>query len=104
MNNSKNIKNQIYELLKEVIDPELGLNIIDLGLVYEVECSNENTITIIMTLTSPGCPMGDSILENIKNLINREYSAYEVEVQLTFEPVWSTGHISPEGKMFLGMA
>ncbi|MBA3899648.1 MAG: metal-sulfur cluster assembly factor [Bacteroidetes bacterium] len=100
---SKKIKNQVYEILKEVIDPELGLNIIDLGLVYNIAFQPENTINILLTLTSPGCPMGEAIMDDIKYSIKKPFPDYEVVIELTFEPAWSTEKVSEEGRVFLSL-
>ncbi|MDX1829250.1 MAG: metal-sulfur cluster assembly factor [Lutibacter sp.] len=94
---------KLIELLKEVIDPELMVNIVDLGLVYGVTI-NESTheIDVDLTLTSPGCPMGDMITEDAKQLINANYPTYETEIHLVWDPVWSIEKLTEKGKEELG--
>ncbi|MBI3133088.1 MAG: metal-sulfur cluster assembly factor [Bacteroidetes bacterium] len=96
-------EDKIYQLLKGVIDPELMVNIIDLGLVYEILCDEEKKlITVSMTLTSPGCPMGDVIQEDALQLVKKNYDHYEVKINLVWEPAWSPDFMSEEAKKQLG--
>lgn len=90
--------------LKNVIDPEIGLNIVDLGLVYVVNfVEEEKRIICIMTLTTEYCPMGESIVDNTRSALQSSFSDYStVEVNLTFDPHWSYSMISEEGRQFLG--
>lgn len=84
----------IRDLLREVIDPELGLNIIDLGLVYDIQLQ-ERQVYVRMTLTTPGCPMLDTIVGGVKYVL-RDYE--EVNVEVVWEPRWHPGLISDEGR------
>lgn len=95
---------EIFESLKGVIDPELMVNIVDLGLVYDVRLDFENKkINITMTLTSPGCPLGDVIMEDAKQIAKSSaYADFEVEVNLVWEPAWTLDSISEKGKNILG--
>lgn len=94
---------EVQELLKEVIDPELELNIIDLGLVYTIQVSSKTkNILIHLTLTSPGCPLGDVIMQDIEQTLNRQFIGYNVIVQLVWSPIWTMDMVSDEGKLFLG--
>lgn len=96
-------EDKIYHLLKGVIDPELMVNIIDLGLVYEIFFDEKSqAITIKMTLTSPGCPMGDAIQEDILQTVKTAYENYDVKIDLVWEPQWSTSFMSDEAKKQLG--
>ncbi|MDD3722548.1 MAG: metal-sulfur cluster assembly factor [Lutibacter sp.] len=94
---------KLMELLKEVIDPELMVNIVDLGLVYGVTI-NEDThkIDVDLTLTSRGCPMGDMITEDTKQVINANYPNYEAEIHLVWDPAWSIEKLTEKGKEELG--
>ncbi|MEO8761980.1 MAG: metal-sulfur cluster assembly factor [Bacteroidia bacterium] len=93
----------IFLLLRGVIDPELMINIIDLGLVYKVEYNEtDKKITIEMTLTSPGCPMGDTITNSAKNILKKDYPDFAVEINLVWEPAWGTDKLTPLGKLALG--
>ena len=96
-------KMQIVETLRLVIDPELEINIIDMGLVYSVEIEDEKNIVISMTLSSPGCPMGSTIVGAVQNCLEHHYPDYKTIVNLVWEPAWSIERISPEGRRLLGM-
>lgn len=88
--------------LYDVFDPEIGLNIVDLGLVYEINFDNAHkNAEVVMTLTSQFCPMGESITADVINAIKTEFPDYEPEVNLTFNPPWSADLISSEGRKFL---
>ncbi len=90
--------------LRMVFDPEIGINIIDLGLVYDILFNEEEKrITVRMTLTTEFCPMGESIVRNTEEAMQSAFPGYEILVELTFEPAWSYDRISEEGKEFLTM-
>src|SRR5437588_7650614 len=98
------MKAEIMETLRLVIDPELHVNIIDLGLIYSVKIDETtNRIDIEMTLSSSYCPMGESILSAVKNCIENHYAGYTCEVALVWKPVWSYDNITDEGKRLLGI-
>ena len=98
------LKEQMMETLRLVIDPELHINIIDLGLVYGIEIVDVKKLAKIeMTLSSQYCPMGESIVSAVKNCIEGHYDGYAASVELVWEPVWSYDNISDEGKRLLGM-
>ncbi|WP_027084654.1 metal-sulfur cluster assembly factor [Cohnella panacarvi] len=91
----------LRELLKEVYDPELGVNIVDLGLVYEL-VEHPDRIYVRMTLTTPGCPMHDTIVGAVKWTLTENTDKAEVEVDLVWEPKWSPSMMSEEAKETLG--
>lgn len=94
---------KIFEHLKGVIDPELMVNIIDLGLVYDVRLTeDEKKIEIDLTLTSPGCPMGDMIMEDAHQLIANNYLGYNVIIKLVWEPAWTLESLTANGNEALG--
>ncbi len=99
----KEVENHIYELLKKVIDPEIGIDIINLGLVYNIVYDGDKKVYIEMTLSTPACPLSDALVENVKNIIKQYYPDFDVEVELVFDPPWNTSMISEEGKKKLGM-
>ncbi len=99
----RKVEDHIYELLKQVIDPEIGLDIINLGLVYNIVYDGKKHIYIEMTLSTPACPLSDALVQNVKNIIEKYYPGYTVDVELTFDPPWDTSMISEEGKRHLGM-
>lgn len=96
------MEDKIYELLKTVIDPEVDVNVVDLGLIYDIKIDGNN-IEVVMTLSTPGCPLGDTIMENVSQVITANIPDVKVDVQLVWEPTWTPELISPEGKVALGM-
>lgn len=95
-------KEEILEVLKGVVDPEIGINIVDLGLVYGVESTNEE-IKITMTLTTPGCPMHTSIVKWIENVVGHLEPSKKVVVNLVWEPQWTPDKMTREAREQLGM-
>jgi len=88
--------------LKNVYDPEIGLNVVDLGLIYEIDFfDNRNELFVSMTLTTQFCPMGESIRDNVIQTLQQTFPGYSVEVDVTFYPPWSQENISEEGLKFL---
>ncbi len=103
INEFKIKKKQIILSLKSVIDPELMINIVDLGLVYKVTLNEEEKlIEIDITLTSQGCPLGDAIMEEVQQTTEMYHPDYKVNVNLVWEPEWSTEMITEDGKAALG--
>ncbi len=97
-------KEDIIDILKTVYDPEVPiLDIYNMGLIYDVGVK-DNNVDILMTLTTPACPMGDMILEMVKNAITQKYPDAKVNIDLTFEPMWSPEMIKDEEvkQMFTG--
>lgn len=94
-------KEVIIQVLQNVYDPEVSVNIYDLGLIYNIDIKEKN-VNILMTLTSPFCPAGDMIIDDI---IGAVYSvgAENVNVEVTFQPEWGPDKISEEGKLELGL-
>jgi metal-sulfur cluster biosynthetic enzyme len=95
-------EDNVINKLKNVHDPEVSVNIFDLGLIYNIEISKEGKVDILMTLTSPFCPAGDYIVDSVKNAAI-EAGASEVDVNITFHPEWGPDNISDEGKLELGL-
>ena len=96
--------NQVRTALQNVIDPELGISIVDLGLIYEVSFPTETTVKILMTLTSMGCPLFGTIQNDIvKGLEMLGYVAEQVEIELTFDPPWNQEKMSETAKAELGI-
>ena len=95
-------KKKMIEKLKAVPDTELGISIVDLGLVYDVKFDKKGKVTVIMTLTTMGCPLFDSIADPIKNILSKVEGVKDVEVELTFDPPLSVDKISKEAKIKLG--
>ena len=94
----------VYDALRTVLDPELGINIIDLGLVYGVIISDDGRIGVTMTLTTPGCPMHASFSEDIEQTLWTSIPGLTgVDINLVWEPRWSPSMISNEGLAELGL-
>ncbi len=91
------------EALYKVIDPELFVNVVDLGLIYEVTSASGNAIRVLMTLSTPHCPMGEAITNGVRNALEIAFPDRVVRVDLTFDPLWSFEMLSEEGKRQLGM-
>ena len=92
----------IIERLKDVYDPEIPVNIYDLGLVYNVDVDETNKANIIMTLTSPGCPVADMLVEDVRQAALSVENVLEVDVELTFDPAWDKSMMSEEARVELG--
>jgi metal-sulfur cluster biosynthetic enzyme len=95
-------EDQVKEALKQVEDPEVGLNIVDLGLVYDIDVDG-STVQIRMTLTSPGCPVGPQLLNGSRMVVQELEGVEDVEVQLVWEPFWTPDRINPEYRAILGL-
>ncbi len=95
---------RVREQLKEVMDPELDINIVDLGLIYEVDVDDEGRVDILMTLTTPGCPLHGVFDEMVKREVGNieEVDERDIDVELTFEPRWSPEDMSDEAQDELG--
>ncbi len=88
--------------LESVTDPEIGLNVVDLGLIYQIDFDETNSkIFIAMTLTTQFCPMGESITDAVKRVLENTFAHMQVQLELTFNPPWNHEMISEEGQLFL---
>jgi len=96
----------VRESLKRVVDPELDVNIVDLGLIYAIDVSPNADVTITMTLTSMGCPLGPVIVEEISTALNGVYGVPNVgaiDVNIVWSPPWSPDSMTEDGKDALGI-
>ncbi len=93
----------IVDKLKEVYDPEIPVNIYDLGLIYDIRVSDGNDVTITMTLTAPNCPIADDILLQVKESVEAVEGVKNVTVDLVFDPPWSKDMMSEEALLELGL-
>jgi metal-sulfur cluster biosynthetic enzyme len=96
----------ILEALKQVRDPELLVNVVDLGLVYGVgvdEAEGKTNIQVVMTMTTPACPFGPELIQEVKDAIGRLEGAGKVEVQITLSPPWTPDRMTEEARDELGM-
>lgn len=94
---------EIKEILKNVIDPEIGINIVDLGFIYEIKGGPGETIEIDMTLTTPGCPMSEIIPASVEEVLAEAFPGSQILVKLVWEPAWNPELISSEGKRQMAM-
>lgn len=92
-------KNALYQ----VIDPELFVNIVDLGLIYDIEFKEEEKIVVTMTLSTPHCPMGEAITNGVKNALEIVFPGSNITIDLTFDPPWNFEMLTPEGREQLGV-
>lgn len=103
-NNEKvGLIDQITENLEKVVDPEIGINIVDLGLIYDLQADSEKNITVLMTLTAPNCPFGDEIIEGVDYACRKLEDVKEVYINLTFDPPWNPEKISDAAKYYMGI-
>ena len=92
----------VRKALRQVKDPELGLNIIDIGLVYDVAVTPEGDVTVKMTLTSPGCPSGAEIMQDAKLVVEELEDVRSTSIELVWEPYWTPEKMDPRVKAFMG--
>jgi FeS assembly SUF system protein len=96
------IETSIGEVLKSIFDPEIPVNIYDLGLIYEINVDEEHVAHITMTLTAPNCPMAEELLEEVKYKVAGTKGVKECDLKLTFNPPWDKSMLSDEAKLELG--
>ena len=93
----------VRNALKKVKDPELNLDLVVLGLVYDIDVGEEGAVHVVISLTSPGCPVAGQILEDVRNAALGVEGVEDVEVELTFDPPWTPERISPLIRSSLGI-
>ncbi len=93
---------RIVEVLKTVYDPEIPVNIYDLGLVYKIDLKEDGALDVDMTLTAPNCPMGDYIMEDVRQKLEGIEEVKQANVNLVFDPIWDQSMMSDEAKVDLG--
>jgi metal-sulfur cluster biosynthetic enzyme len=93
---------EVNDALREVIDPELGLDFVELGLIYGVEVDPEGAVKVTYTLTSPGCPIGPQVEEQIAEFVGEIDGVSSVGSEMTFSPPWSPDRMSEDAKFALG--
>lgn len=97
------LEEKIVSVLKTVYDPEIPVNIYDLGLIYKVDSSADGVVTIEMTLTAPNCPAADFIVEDVKMKVEAVEGVASVIINLVFEPAWTREMMSEEAQLELGL-
>ncbi len=102
MMNEVNTEKNIVMALKQVFDPEIPVNIYDLGLVYEIKIDDNKKAFIKMTLTAPNCPMVDELLQDVHDAVSDVPTIEDVAIELTFDPPWDKSRMSEEALLELG--
>ena len=97
------IKNQVIEEIKKIYDPEIPVNIYELGLIYKIEVDEKNKVSIDMTLTSPNCPVAESLPNDVKKNIMKVEGVSDVNLNLVWEPPWNKDKMSEAAKLELNL-
>ena len=97
------IEERIVDVLKTVYDPEIPVNIYDLGLIYKIEVNEDATVDIDMTFTAPSCPAADFILEDVRQKVDTIEGVKSANVNLVFEPAWDQSMLSEESRLEMGI-
>ena len=98
-----NLERDIIRALRQVYDPEIPVNVYDLGLIYEIKVNEEHEVYVQMTLTAPNCPMADYVVEQVRTAVADVPGVVSVKVDLVFEPVWDKSRMSEEALVELGL-
>ena len=93
----------VIAAIKEVYDPEIPVNIYDLGLIYELTINKAREVSILMTFTAPNCPMADQVLQEVQEGVSAVPGVQKCTIELTFEPAWDRSMLSDEARMELGL-
>jgi metal-sulfur cluster biosynthetic enzyme len=93
---------EVTEALRDVIDPELGLDFVELGLIYDVDIDEAGTVRVTYTLTSPGCPIGPQVSEQIEEFVGELDGVTDVQPTMTFSPPWTPERMSEDARFALG--
>ncbi len=99
----KVLEEKIVHVLKNIFDPEIPVNIYELGLIYEHKVDDEGNVKVVMTLTAPNCPVADVMPRQVKEEISYLTGVKDVDVEITFEPPWDMDMISDEARLELGL-
>lgn len=102
-NNFLQLESEIVRVLKNIFDPEIPVNIYDLGLIYDVDVDDDNSVTIKMTLTAPNCPMADNLIADVHQGVKGIDGVMDVKVNLVFDPPWDKSLMSEEAMLELGL-
>ena len=97
------IERDIIMALRQVYDPEIPVNVYDLGLIYEIKVNDDHEVYIQMTLTAPNCPMADYVMEQVKTAVEDVPGVVSVEIDLVWEPIWDRSRMSEEALVELGL-
>ena len=97
------LERDIIMALRQVYDPEIPVNVYDLGLIYEVKVDDDHNVSIQMTLTAPNCPMADYVVAQVKEAVEDVPGVVSVEIDLVWEPIWDRSRMSEEALVELGL-
>ncbi|MGN0222022.1 MAG: metal-sulfur cluster assembly factor [Prevotella sp.] len=97
------IEERIVEVLKTVYDPEIPVNVYDLGLIYKIDLKEDGDLDMDMTLTAPACPAADFIMEDVRQKVESVTGVNSANINLVFEPAWDQSMMSEEARVELGM-
>lgn len=100
--NKKELENNIIAMIKTVFDPEIPVDIFELGLIYEIKIDDENNVEIIMTLTSPSCPAAESLPGEVEQKVGAMEGVKSAKITITFDPPWTKEMMSEEAQLELG--
>jgi len=103
MEEIKSLEERVVDVLKTCFDPEIPVNIYDLGLIYEVKVNEGNDVFVKMTLTSPACPVAETLPPDVENKIKELPDVNSAKVEITFDPPWEKDMMSEEARLELGM-
>ena len=98
-----NLKDKVIEEIKKIFDPEIPVNIYELGLIYKIEIDNKNKVSVDMTLTSPNCPVAESLPNEVKENIMKVEGVSDVDLKLVWEPPWDKDKMSEAAKLELNL-
>lgn len=93
----------IRQVLRLVLDPDLGMSVVDLGLIYDIRIEPGNKVAVDMTLTTPACPYGPEMVREVQNAVRNTHGVQDCQVNVVWEPVWSLDQVSEEVKLELGI-
>ncbi len=97
------LEDEIIKTLKNIYDPEIPVNIYDLGLIYEIDVDDDNNVKVRMTLTTPNCPLADSIIAEVQQKVEAIEGVNSMNLKLTFDPPWDENMLTNEAKLELGL-
>lgn len=97
------LEREIVIALRQVYDPEISVNVYDLGLIYELKVDQDQKVKIVMTLTAPNCPMADYVVDQVKEAVLDVPGVVDCEIELVWEPAWDQSRLSEEAKIELGL-
>ena len=97
------LEDEIIKVLKNIYDPEIPVNIWDLGLIYEVDADDQNNVRIRMTLTAPNCPIADDILREVRDKVEAVEGVKSLDLKLTFDPPWDESNLTDEARLEMGL-